>query len=66
MNIFKYDDKIFKIKVWKMKINKTMNGIVKIFFHIKNIYKRSITKNSIANNKINITKYQTYMMLRNI
>lgn len=49
-----------------MKINKTMNGIVKIFFHIKNIYKRSITKNSIANNKINITKYQIYMMLRNI
>lgn len=43
-----------------MKINKTMSiiNITFFFFHIKNIYKRLITEN--------ITKYQTYMMLRNI
>lgn len=42
-----------------MKINKTMSIInITFFFHIKNIYKRLITEN--------ITKYQTYMMLRNI
>lgn len=35
MNVFKHDDKIFKIKIWKMKINKTMSAIVKIFFSYK-------------------------------